>query len=158
MGLPKMAILALAAWSESTAPQPTSLPVPAVVGTAMRGSASVTGLPRSSSRPVQSMAAAAAAALAQSMAEPPPRPMMARAPSSLARRAQASTLSQVGLGSTSEMMSSTRPPAHSFSRAATPLRWVKGSETISARSSPRSAISCPSSSSFPVPKTTSTGL
>ena len=78
--------------------------------------------------------------------------------SSLARRAQASTLSQVGLGSTSEMMSSTRPPAHSFSRAATPLRWVKGSETTSARSSPRSAISCPSSSSFPVPKTTSTGL
>ena len=153
-----MAIFSLVAWLDSTAPRPTSLPVPAVVGMAMRGSASVMARPFRSAMPEQPMATAAAVLLAQSMAEPPPRATMAFAPASRAIFAQASTFSQVGLGSTSEAMARILPWAYPMTLSARPIFLLKGSATSTAWEMPCRAMSSPRDSSWPAPNIVLTGF
>ena len=137
------------------APRPTSLPVPAVVGTAINGT---TGPMRPAPPSISAYSASCpawvarrATALARSMAEPPPSATSpSQAPCRKASKA-ASTAASVGLPGVS-VNSACSAGSMRRTRSSSGSRAMPGSVTSSGLRMPSSASSCGSSSTAPAPK------
>jgi hypothetical protein len=147
-----VATLFIVAGSVTSARVPTSLPVPAVVGTwasATRRLGARFG-PEISDK-VLSLGASTATSFARSMALPPPKPITASAPAAFAAATAASRLGRSGSGFTSPKSPGSRRPRTSRRAAFTLSATTKG------RSAPAASSQAASVPTWPTPKRTTAG-